>query len=295
MWVNIADFENTYIKVKQITDKVVGIDYLAEINVYSTSNYLIEVNTDYSNNLLRVASDFFSIREYSNRFYQNLQNTDELHRQLRKGVHILETSEQLSAYMYSYGNMHFHKLNGAIEFLPLSFFTQKVDIIDWGCGQGFASMVYLNYLNQNNIKQEINTISLIEPSQIALKRASLHINHIRPNSKIITINKDLNELFKSRIDTTTQNAKLHLFSNIIDIDTFLLSDLTKFINENYYGENYFVVVSPLIPNARKLRINEFVSYYRKGNGFKLLYEIDNYSGEWKNNWSRMIRVFKVEL
>jgi len=292
---DITEFENTFNKVKEITDNILGINYLANIELFSSSKYLIEKDTDYSNELSNIATNFLSIREYNKEIFYNLDNQDETYRELRKGVHILEKLEQLTAYMFSYGNMHYSKLDAAFENLPPVFYKNKIDIIDWGCGQGVASMAYLTYLNLKNKSQEIDSFTLIEPSRIALKRASLHINHFQKGSKITTINKDFNELFKGELNIKTQNVKLHIFSNILDIDTFRLSDLTKFIGENFTGINYFIIVSPLIPNSRKLRINEFVNYYKNTNGFKLLYDINSYSGEWIKNWSRMIRIFEINI
>lgn len=292
---DIKNFENTFNKVKEITDNILGINYLENIEIFSPSKYLIETDTSYSNDLSKIATNFLSIREYNKENFYKLDNQDKIYRELRKGVHILETLEQLTAYMFSYGNMHYYKLEDAFKNLPKLFFNNKIDIIDWACGQGVASMAYLTYLRENNIKQEIDIFTLIEPSQIALKRASLHVNHFHKNSKITTINKDLNELFKTELNDKSQNVKLHLFSNILDIDTFQLSDLTQFIGNSFKGKNYFVIVSPLIPNSRKLRINEFVNYYKKENGFKLLYNIDSHSGEWIKNWSRMIRIFEVNI
>ena len=292
---DIKDFENTFNKVKEITDNILGINYLENIELFSSSKYLIETDTNYSKELSSIATNSLSIREYNKENFYKLDNQDEIYRELRKGVHILEKIEQLTAYMFSYGNMHYYKLDDAFKNLPPAFYKHKIDIIDWACGQGVASMAYLTHLNSNNIKQEIETFTLIEPSQIALKRASLHVNHFRKGSKITTINKDLNELFKSELSNKTQNLKFHLFSNILDIDTFRLSDLTQFIGNKFKGKNYFVIVSPLIPNSRKLRINEFVNYYKNTNGFKLLYNVDSYSGEWIKNWSRMIRIFEVDI
>ena len=55
-------------------------------------------------------------------------------------------------------------------------FNKKFDIIDWGCGQGLATMLYLDFLNSKNTNQIVNSINLVEPSIMALKKKeSLYI------------------------------------------------------------------------------------------------------------------------
>lgn len=292
---DIEDFTNTYNKVKEAIFNILGINYLENIEIYNSSQYLIESDTIYASELVKINTDFLAIRDWNKTLFLQLENRDKLFEELRRGVHILETLEQLIAYTNSYGVMHYYKLEDAIKNLTTSFYKENIEIIDWACGQGFASMVYLSNIKQVNTNQKINKFTLIEPSLIALKRASLHIKHFQNNAEIITLNKDLNELFKTELFQKTSNTKLHFFSNILDIDTYSLCELAEYVNNNFKGNNYFIIVSPFIPNSRKIRINEFVHYFKDKSDFKLLYSIDNQKGEWKNNWSRMIRVFKVKI
>ena len=82
--------------------------------------------------------------------------------------------------------MHHKKLVTSLKYLPKHIFNKNPHCIDWGCGQGMASMTLLEYLNDNKISQSISQITLIEPSQIALKRASLHVSKFTKNTKNIT-------------------------------------------------------------------------------------------------------------
>jgi hypothetical protein len=197
--------------------------------------------------------------------------------------------------MNSYGNMHYEKLIEAFKTLPKALFEKKTNIIDWGCGQAMASMAYFDFLNQIETEQEIENITLIEPSEIGLKRASLHIKKFGPTIDIHTINKDFDALANEDFIEHDTKMHIHLFSNILDIDKFSLTALLQLIESNFPGENYFVCVSPYINDTRISRLDAFVRFFFKKEDFTNIYTIDNKKGEWKDNWTRVVRIFKVCL
>jgi hypothetical protein len=74
-------------------------------------------------------------------------------------------------YIALYGRHHFHKLYAAFDSTKLEELEGKnIQIIDWGCGQALASCILIDYLIEKNISPNILSITLIEPSQIALNR-----------------------------------------------------------------------------------------------------------------------------
>lgn len=256
---------------------------------------LIEFDTKYFDLLELVEAKFSSIKQISVNQY-NLIADNSIFHSLQRGVKILEDEKQLFAYMYSFGNMHYHKLDSAFKFLPESFFEEKINIIDWGCGQAMATMTYLDFLNQNNINQSCQNITLIEPSELALKRGVLHVKKYLPEVIISTIKKDLDSLNKSDFKVNNNNnVNVHLFSNILDIDLFSLTSLTKLIEENFKGQNYFICVSPYVTDSKTFRLDSFTNYFSKMNNFEIIKSINNRSSEWINGWARVIRVFKVDI
>ena len=72
------------------------------------------------------------------------------------------------------------------------FFEEEVNIIDWGCGQGIGTISLLDDLNNEGVNLNISKAILIEPSIVALKRASLHVS--KYNIDYFTINKDFDSL-----------------------------------------------------------------------------------------------------
>jgi hypothetical protein len=241
-----------------------------------------------------VANKFKAVRQISVSKYQ-LIKSDSIFNSLGRGVAILTDENQLYAYMNSYGNMHYEKLNEAFKTLPKAFFEKEANIIDWGCGQAMASMAYFDFLNQIGTEQEIKNLTLIEPSEIALKRASLHIRNISPATDIHTINKDLDALENKDFIKNKTHTHIHLFSNILDIDDFSLTALLQLVESNFPGDNYFICVSPYINDTRTSRLDAFVKFFSKKKDFAKINTIDNRPGQWKGTWTRVVRVFKASL
>ncbi len=289
--VNLNNFNAAFELIHSILDSFLGRKVSKQI---FKSEFLFENKTKYSNLLQNTKASFSAIRQISVNEYQ-LINSDSVFKSLGRGVTILTEENQLFAYMNSYGNMHYEKLIDSFKSLPRNFFEQKANLIDWGCGQAMASMTYFDFLNNSGIEQEIKDISLIEPSEIALKRASLHISKFNESAVIQTINKDIDSLVNGDFSNNKTVCKLHLLSNILDINLFSLTDLLQLIDSNFSGENYFICVSPYVNDMRTSRLDAFVNHFSKKNNFKKIKSIDNKRGEWIGNWTRVVRIFKVTL
>lgn len=257
-------------------------------------DFLLESNSEYSQLLDNSILNFNAIRQISVNQYM-LINDDSIFPSLQRGVKVLTEESQLFAYMYSYGAMHYEKLQTSFEFLPNDFFNDEINIIDWGCGQAMATMTYFDFLLHKNINQSCNHITLIEPSELALKRGSLHIKKYFPNIEIDTINKDLDSLKIEDFTHNHNNTKLHLFSNILDIDLFSLTNLIERIESKFNGTNYFICVSPYVTDLKTKRIDNFVKHFSENVHFVEIKSINNKTGEWKKNWTRVVRVFKTNI
>ena len=317
--IELQDLAVAYIQIQNVIDKVLGkesiIKYVPDkiIEDYSLSKFIIETNTDYSRELLSVANNFDSIRSISVSHAGSQKISG-------RGVKILESEEELFGYFKSFGNMHKAKLLSAFEALP-DIFDSKVSIIDWGCGQGFASMVFLEKYEVENV----NHITLVEPSEIALKRAALHCKKYHPNISLKTICKKLDDLNANDLNSPQSNVTIHFFSNILDIDNYSQKYLIELVEKKQTGENYFVCVSPYIDAIKTERLESFKRHFEnKCDSFELLLNIistknlsDNFwccnntytqgnvnHGHYfncndfnecgcSNKWTRVIKVFKV--
>lgn len=289
--VDFGNFSDAYLSIHGLLDSFLGRDIVKPVY---RREFLLETGTEYCDLLAGVANNFKAVRQISVSKYQ-LIKSDSIFNSLGRGVAILTDENQLYAYMNSYGNMHYEKLNEAFKTLPKAFFEKEANIIDWGCGQAMASMAYFDFLNQIGTEQEIKNLTLIEPSEIALKRASLHIRNFSPATDIHTINKDLDALANKDFIKNKTHTHIHLFSNILDIDDFSLTALLQLVESNFPGDNYFICVSPYINDTRTSRLDAFVKFFSKKKDFAKINTIDNRPGQWKGTWTRVVRVFKATL
>jgi hypothetical protein len=129
---------------------------------------------------------------------------------------------------------------------------------------------------------------------LALRRASLHVVKFLKAPNIVTVHKELDKL--SSVDVAVKaGVTLHLFSNILDIDSISITSLIRIVKESFSGKNYFVIVSPYVNDVRKVRIDSFIDAFRAKRNFELLASVNNKAGEWKKDWTIILRVFRVEL
>ena len=227
--------------------------------------------------------------------------------ELKRGVAQLHTYKQLNQYIFSFGLMHEEKLKQAYQAIfeksHLDLNGQNIEVIDYGCGQGLGAICLLDYIKfRTNLNCVVAKVKLIEPSKLALSRAALHVKYslrgINQSENIHTLNKELDYLLEDDLATNNSSVKIHIFSNIIDIQNFELKSLSQKIIKSQKGINIFVCVSPNISSNSNHRLDNFQYYVaRAGNLTLISYrqtDIDNPSDANKP-WSRYERVFKVYI
>lgn len=189
----------------------------------------------------------------------------DVHRELDYGHAILDTQDQLNKYLYAYGSMIRHQWIPMFNVLkaPLS----NIEIIDYACGQGLASMLFFD--KHKDVRNRSN-ITLIEPSKIALNRAKKILQCYLPKAKVKAINKVLDDVAKNDIQADDNAIKLHLFSNIIDMDVFDIGVLLDKIT-TIKGKSYFVVMSSDRNSfGGRKRLDMFHDYFENNNLYKII-------------------------
>ena len=226
---------------------------------------MIEQNTNYAYKLKYMDNPSFDkVRDLATKFYRELPQAlqDELYDALNRGVDILDSEPQMTSYLIAFGKMHQAKLNYAFDYVSAEFLLQpEINIIDYGCGQAIGTMCYADYLRKNGYSQKVKTITLIEPSEICLKRAALHVSVFFPDAEIITVNKKFDGLTQGDIVCNEKTPTLHIFSNVLDILEFDLYKFSQLI-QSILGENsnLFVCVSPYFKDyERDIRMRQFSS------------------------------------
>ena len=210
----------------------------------------IEKGTNYAYTIERIQGiTFKALRSVVVDFIRRLPSslTDELYHDIKHGVSKLQNEPELNMYIHALGMMHEAKLHYAFEHISEEFAKNPtIDIIDYGCGQAIGTICYADFLRHKGIIQTVRRITLIEPSEIALKRAALHVTCFFPDAEIITILKDFDNLDKSDIRIDEEVPTLNILSNVIDLadDYFNLEKFVCLLNECSIGKNQFICIEP---------------------------------------------------
>lgn len=302
--------KQAYEKIQEVIDR---LNYQnLSVSPFSPDAFLIEEGTEYANWINSGNKCFDTIKQYAVANASNSFNNG-------RGVNPITEEQGLYNYLKSYGNMHKAKIQSALEEPFPQQFDQPLTIIDWGCGQGLASMLFCEKYYQENINQ----IILIEPSELAIKRASLHCKAVNPESSVQTICKKLDDIELNDIGFIRNNVVINLFSNILDIDDYSTSHILSLMDGIKKAENYYVCVSPHINDIKTNKIDNFRRYFQTMSGYVEFHNIDNTKlGEFwmcnnvfksgvinhgmqygcspyrdengcKKRWTRVLRVFKV--
>lgn len=148
--------------------------------------------------------------------------------------------------------------NFPFDKLPLN----NIEIVDWGCGQGLATLTLIDVFRKHNVLDRIKRIKLIEPSSAAITRAEANVRNALygRNVTITAVNKYLPAEFESGRSIRpadvefTCPATIHLFSNILDIPTIDLKKTARALLNS--GNRHFVVCSSIM-NENCGRVDEF--------------------------------------
>ena len=187
---------------------------------------------------------------------------------LEHGIAVLTTEEQCSAYLASYGEMHYKKLNRALDEseFPYRIINDGVEIYDWGCGQGIGTVAVIERLRQRGLLSNLKKVTLEEPSNVARQRALLHVSQAIGEQEIEIVDvpyylpSDYSDNHNSITEIDVQQpCAIHIFSNILDIETVSLKGVSKLITSS--GTQHVVLcVGPA--NRNESRINTFSHYFK---------------------------------
>lgn len=180
------------------------------------------------------------------------------------GKKVLQSDDELNAYIAAYGEMHIVKCRAALQSFPYKELDrQQYEIFDWGCGQCLATLTFIEMLKERNLLSGLKRISLIEPSLPALSRAIEWIKqNTHPNIEIVPINSYIpnneNALMPDVFCSTS--ICINLFSNILDIENLSLEWLAN-KTATLANTNYMVCIGPKLTQNNRTRITDFCGYF----------------------------------
>ncbi len=196
---------------------------------------------------------------------KNIQNVQNVLSALANGTAVLDSEAKCDQYVAFYGGHHFHKLYAAFASTNFHYTDgKKLEIIDWGCGQALATCVLIDYFIESKLKPEVVSITLVEPSLTALERGyNLACQMLQSEAyatpTIRRISKYIDDLQPSDLISDMDSIKVHLFSNIIDVEAFSLDELHELIIGSFRGLNRFICTSP--DNDRRYRLSNFYDLF----------------------------------
>lgn len=154
-------------------------------------------------------------------------------------------------YSSTFTQEHLDRFNYALNNLGTQMmFADKIAVIDYGCGQGLATLAFLNYLKNNNcIANKLVDIHLIEPSVVTLGLARQFIlamaKYCQISVNISIHQQSLADYLNNPIKRKSSYVNLHLLSNVVDVPAIQndLLALSRHINTQA-GKQIICAVSP---------------------------------------------------
>lgn len=183
--------------------------------------------------------------------------------QLERGIAQLSTHEQLCKYLWSYGKMHQAKLLDAFKKVPEDWFSSPIEVIDWGCGQAMGSINLLDHVKELGHLDSIERIVLVEPSQKAIERGTVHLNTYRPisNFELVSHACLFENIVPKHIQTSKRRRRIHIFSNILDVAAIDLRHLARLLGESQQSDDLLICVGPFYANNR--RMDRFFDFFEE--------------------------------
>ena len=269
-----------HFRVHEVVDSFLGRSRVTQ----SVQGYLIEDNSTYTR-ILNYEFDFEELFRVNRNLYRS-NPSNEVFRSLERGVRVLSEEDQLICYLSQLGDMHRYKLIEAINNSPKP--NSPYELYDWGCGQGIGSFLYHEKINS---EEDCLMTTLIEPSEIALKRAAFHLS--KKTDLIKTINAGFDDLEESMFISDDTKTKVHIFSNVLDVDFFSINKFCDFFKATFRGDNIIVIVSPYLSSQKLQRINYFIA---QTNLSRRLFYVDYAQrGEWIRTWTKYIKTYSCIL
>lgn len=166
-------------------------------------------------------------------------------------------------YLSAYGYAHSKKIQIALDGLLMGGFPSgPINIVDWGCGQGLGTIMFLDHMERSGVRLEAENVILIEPSALSIEYAGLILSsRLRntPGAKVRLVCKRFDDLAKEDIAMDSTAPVVHIFSNVLDVDGVNMKQLSGWLREFRSVDNYVAAASPYYWSGNE-RFSTFFSY-----------------------------------
>ena len=156
------------------------------------------------------------------------------------------------------------------------FKCEEITIVDYGCGQGLASLCLLDWFSKQGLIGNIKQIKLVDKDKTALKRALLHFSVLFPQINVIAYEQDFlskdfaiecNSIITINLFSHVLSSEFRLADNIVNLilrghnllmHNIILDEMSSRDFPNKLKEHYISYISSVITN--KIGCELFVSH-----------------------------------
>ena len=149
--------------------------------------------------------------EYS-KYIQSIENIKfEKIRKYCENLSKDNSADEMQKYLALNGKMHKALIYSSLEVFIEKLNTETITIIDWGCDQGIASMLVLDYIKEKQLDIKVSDVILIDKDKKVLSRAISQIEALAQDTiKFTAINSSDNNI-SDKIAEISGN-KINMFS-----------------------------------------------------------------------------------
>lgn len=259
-------------------------------------NAIRQKNNIHFRDIIRFAGQFLP-NEFAERpdlyFKQDKGRTD-------RGTKPIRDDDGIMCYLCAWGEMHVSKLRMALddclsprEGYPKISIPRRINVVDWGCGQGLGTFALLDHLEGKGYDVAVDNVILIEPSPLALEYAQLYLS-LRlkgQDTRISTVCKFFSSLDREDLQMRGDAPVFHLYSNILDVPDINMKDLACWLREFRQRDNYIISTSPCYWSGNA-RIEQFYSYFNRAEVLSSMIESNRENNE-HGPFTYNIRVSKL--
>jgi len=223
---------------------------------------IVPENTSYSKYIQSIdVPNFEKIRRYCN----NLADENK--------------ADEMQKYLAENGKMHKALIYDALEQFISQLNGKNLTLVEWGCEQGIASMLVLDYIREKQLDIEVAKVILIEDDTKALSRAMAHNQVFVSKSAEIFGFDSKDKTLSTRLKNSKDSNILHIFAN----DTMPMK--FKDVEFESIPNSYFMCISS-VNSAFLAMVHSEISALSK---IKTLSSRDGQIG----NYERFERIFQM--
>lgn len=121
-------------------------------------------------------------------------------------------ADEMQKYLAENGRMHKAIIYDALEQFIVQLSGKEIALADWGCDQGIASMLVLDYIREKQIDVRVKNVTLIDDDIQTLGRAMAQVEALKENTVVIEAIDANSDLVLERTPAL-KSPIIHLFAN----------------------------------------------------------------------------------